>query len=79
MPKINMTAWNHKVSHTCLHILREAGYRKPKDIAYVRVSRLLQLPELDTNDVTSSRRSMTQSIRHIRPSVLAFPGKSLPT
>ena len=38
---------------TCLHALREAGYRVPKDIAYVRVSNLLQIPELDANDVTS--------------------------
>lgn len=53
MPKTNMTAWKHKVSHTCLHALREAGYRKPKDIAFVRVSSLLQIPELDANDVTS--------------------------
>ena len=69
MPKINMTAWNHKVSHTCLHILREAGYRKPKDIAYVRVSRLLQLPELDATDVTSMLSALYDTIYTTRPPV----------
>ena len=69
MPKINMTAWNHKVSHTCLHILREAGYRKPKDIAYVRVSRLLQLPELDANDVTSMLSALYDTIYTTHPPV----------
>ena len=61
MPKINMTAWKQKVSHTCLHALREAGYRKPKDIAYVRVSRLLQIPELDANDVSSMLSALYDS------------------
>ena len=50
---INMVAWKHKVSHTCLHALRERGYRWPADIAFVRVSSLLQIPEVDANDVTS--------------------------
>ena len=69
MPKINMTARNHKVSHTCLHILREEGYRKPKDIAYVRVSRLLQIPELDANDVTSMLSAFYDTICATRPPV----------
>ena len=62
MPKINMNVWKHRVSHTCLHALREAGYRKPKDIAYVRVSSLLQIPELDANDVTSTLSALYDTI-----------------
>ena len=53
MQTINMTAWNHKVSHNCLHALLGSGYRKPRDIAFVRVSRLLRIPEVDANDVAS--------------------------
>ena len=69
MPKINMNVWKHRVSHTCLHALREAGYRKPKDIAYVRVSSLLQIPELDANDVTSMLSAFYDTICTTRPPV----------
>jgi hypothetical protein len=69
MPKINMNVWKHRVSHTCLHALREAGYRKPKDIAYVRVSSLLQIPELDANDVTSMLSALYDTIYTTRPPV----------
>lgn len=51
MARINMTAWKHKVNHNCLHALQERGYRCPTDIACVRVSRLLQIPGVDANDV----------------------------
>ena len=69
MPKINMNVWKHRVSHTCLHALREAGYRKPKDIAYVRVSSLLQIPELDANVVTSMLSALYDTIYTTRPPV----------
>ena len=62
MQTINMTAWNHKVSHNCLHALLEAGYRKPWDIAFVRVSRLLQIPEVDANDVASVLSALNDAI-----------------
>jgi hypothetical protein len=62
MQTINMTAWNHKVSHNCLHALLEAGYRKPRDIAFVRVSRLLRIPEVDANDVASMLFALNDAV-----------------
>lgn len=62
MQTICMSAWNHKVSHNCLHALLEAGYRKPWDIVFVRVSRLLQIPEVDANDVASVLSALNDAI-----------------
>lgn len=72
MQTINMTAWNHKVSHNCLHALLEAGYRKPWDIAFVRVSRLLQIPEVDANDVASVLSALNDAIYKTPGSLASF-------
>ena len=48
MPKIKMRAWKRRVSHNALHALCEARYRRPKDIADVKVSKLLKIPDIDT-------------------------------
>ena len=66
MQTINMTAWNHKVSHNCLHALLEAGYREPRDIAFVRVSRLLNIPEVDANDVASMLSALSDTVYKAR-------------
>jgi hypothetical protein len=62
MQTICMSAWNHKVSHNCLHALIEAGYHKPRDIAFVRVSRLLRIPEVDANDVASMLFALNDAV-----------------
>ena len=59
--KINMRAWKNKVSHHCLHALLVAGYCRPKDIAFVRVSRLLQIPDIDANDVAAMLSALYDS------------------
>lgn len=66
MQTICMSAWNHKVSHNCLHALLEAGYRKPRDIAFVRVSRLLRIPEVDANDVASMLFALNDAVFNAR-------------
>ena len=53
MSKIKMRAWKRRVSHNALHALREAGYRRPRDIVDVKVSKLLKIPDIDANDVTT--------------------------
>lgn len=73
MQTINMTAWNHKVSHNCLHALLEAGYRKPRDIAFVRVSRLLNIPEVDANDVASMLFALNDAVFNAR-NISCSPG-----
>ena len=50
---IYMSAWRNKVHHGCLHTMRKYGYVFPTDIGNVEVSKLLQIPGVDANDVTS--------------------------
>lgn len=66
MPKIKMRAWKRRVSHNALHALREAGYRRPRDIADVKVSKLLKIPDIDANDVTTMLLVLYDTMHDVR-------------
>ena len=66
MPKIKMRAWKRRVSHNVLHALREAGYRRPRDIADVKVSKLLKIPDIDANDVTTMLLVLYDTMHDVR-------------